>query len=113
MMAVGAMKATEAWRILRSAPPKVDPAFIPTLEAGFATRWGEPRFALGAGGEARLLVPLPSGELPEGLAESDALRIQTLLHDVGDTGIALSISCVRIPPSRLSLGMSLTRSLHA
>jgi len=76
------MKATEAWRILRSAPPPAEPASIPTLEAGFATRWGAPRFALGPGGEARLLVPLPSGELPGGLAESDALRIQTLLHDV-------------------------------
>lgn len=70
------MRAAEAWRILRSRGPVPASEKIPTLPAEFATGWGEPRFALGASGEVRVLVPVADDGPAEDFSSQGALSIR-------------------------------------
>lgn len=89
------MKATEAWRILRSGTSPDSLRGVATLEAETDSPQVRPRYAIGPDQLARLLIPMPDNCGTEEIPRSDALQIRVNILEVhGRLEKFLDIQCL-------------------
>ena len=90
-----AKDSAEGWLLVRTGSRQATRLEVPTIPAEVSTPAGDVRFAVGEHGEARLLLPLESGEdVPEGIG-APALRIKVSQFGIeGRPARFLDLSCL-------------------
>ncbi|WP_193212970.1 PD-(D/E)XK motif protein [Luteolibacter marinus] len=77
------MEPKDSWNDLRRAGRGDGVIEVPSRSAGVETGYGPARFALGATGEPRLLVPFPSGARHPRFDSTNKLSIKVVVYAVG------------------------------
>ena len=91
----GSNRAGDGWTLLRAGGRGATGLEIPTIPTGVICPAGPVRYALGEGGEARLLLPLREGENLRGLSEAPSLRIRISTYVARGMGIRfLDLTCL-------------------
>ena len=76
--------AVDSWRLLRERGYTAHASEIPSLLSGVLADSGPVRFALGACGEGRLLLPISASERVPAIPETPTLRIIDETYSFGD-----------------------------
>ena len=88
-------ETSDSWTILRSGGQQPSGIEIPTKPSRVSTVHGAIRLALGANGEARLLLPLGGGESAKGLVGAPTLSIDiSIYREAGIPRRFLDLTCL-------------------
>lgn len=87
-------RAIERWKRLNATGAGDGVIEVPSIDSGIATGFGTARYAIGAQGQPRLLIPVGGSANPRGLASTPKLLVTTSNFKVAGRGtLFLDVMC--------------------
>jgi hypothetical protein len=88
-------RAIDRWNRLKATGSGDGVIEVPSIDSGIATGFGTARFAIGAQGQPRLLVPVGKAGVPRHLTSTLKLRVTTSSYNVSGKAITfIDIMCL-------------------
>lgn len=88
-------RAIERWKRLKAAGSGDGVIEVPSIDSGVATGFGMARYAIGAEGQPRLLVPVGGRASPYGLTSTSKLLVTTSIYNVSGKGtLFIDVMCL-------------------
>ncbi len=88
-------RAIERWKRLKATGSGDGVIEVPSIDSGIATGFGTARYAIGAQGEPRLLVPVGGRVAARGLTSTSKLLVTTSSYKVSNTNtLFIDIMCL-------------------
>ncbi|MDU9041950.1 PD-(D/E)XK motif protein [Pseudomonas corrugata] len=88
-------RAIERWKRLKATCSGDGVIEVPSIDSGIATGFGTARYAIGAQGQPRLLVPVGGNFTPRGLTSTSKLLVTTSSYNVLSKGtLFIDIMCL-------------------